>query len=182
MSIRALSNGRGAACAASLAMVVTAGSHGPLANGGYQDRDRVFYSGGIFSRASGKTLDVENRGMDDGVRVQQWDFANQPNQLWDVVDQGNGRYAILNKNSRKALDVANRDWSDGAKMQQWTFANTANQLWQLQKVDGGYYQIVSAMSGKCLDVDLDRIRENGANVQQWTCAAGQRQQQWRLGR
>jgi len=155
--------------------------YGRGGGGSYPPTGRVFYSGGIFSRASGKALDVQGASRSDQANVYTWDFVNQPNQLWDVIDQGGGRFAIMSQGSGKVLDVANRDASDGANVQQYRFSNGDNQLWRLERVGGGFYRIVSVSSRKCLDVDANRVRENGANVQQWTCN-GQTQQQWRLGR
>jgi hypothetical protein len=149
--------------------------------GSYPPTGRVFYSGGIFSRANGKALDVQGASRSDGANVYTWDFVSQPNQLWDVINQGGGRFAIIGQGSGKALDVANRDSADGANVQQYRFSNGDNQLWRIERAGGGYYRIVSVSSGKCLDVDANRLRENGANVQLWTCN-GQAQQQWRLGR
>lgn len=142
---------------------------------------RSIYSGGIFNRASGKSLDVENKSMDDGANVQQWDFANAPNQVWDVVHQGLGQYSIVNKGSGRALDVTDKSTEDGANVQQYRFAKGANQLWRLDEQSGGYYQIINVGSGKCLDVENTRIKENGANVQQWRCAAAPNQL-WRLAK
>ena len=142
---------------------------------------RVFFTGGIFNRASGKALDVEGRSTKDAANVQQWDFGGAPNQLWDIVDQGTGQFAILSRCSDKALDVTDRSAADGANIQQFRFGNGDNQRWRLQPVAGGYYLIVSVSSGKCLDVDLGRIKENGANVQQWSCG-GAANQQWQLRR
>lgn len=147
----------------------------------YPPTGRVFYSGGIVNRASGKGLDVQDRSTRDAANVQQWDFAGSPNQTWDVVDQGNGQFSIVSKGSGKALDVARHDASDGANVQQYSFHNGDNQLWRLERVGGGFYQIVSVSSGKCLDVDAGQINENGANVQQWNCS-GQPNQHWTLGR
>lgn len=147
----------------------------------YPPTGRVFYSGGIVNRASGKALDVQDRSTRDGANVQQWDFASVPNQLWDVVDQGNGHFSIVSQGSNKALDVQNNNAADGANIQQFRFANGDNQLWRLERVGGGFYQIISLSTGKCLDVDAGRINDNGANVQQWSCS-GAPNQQWKLGR
>ena len=155
---------------------------GSRARGGQPNQDKpVFYSGGIFNRASGKALDVEGRSTRDAANVQQWDFGSAPNQLWDIVDQGTGQYAILSRCSGKALDVTGRSAADGANIQQFSFGNGDNQRWRLQSVPGGYYLIVSVSSGKCLDVEGGRVLENGANVQQWSCG-GAANQQWQLRR
>lgn len=147
----------------------------------YPSTGRVFFSGGIVNRASGRGLDVQDRSSRDAANVQQWDFGRNPNQLWDVVDHGNGTFSILSQGSGKALDVANQSSADGANVQQYRFHNGDNQLWRLERVDGGFYQIVSLSSGRCLDVESIRLNENGANVQQWSCS-GAANQQWRLTR
>jgi len=149
--------------------------------GSYPDSGRVFFSGGIINRASGKGLDVENEGRNDGANIQQWDFGGKPNQTWDVIDLGRGEFSIVNQASGKALDVANRNAADGANVQQYRWHNGDNQRWRLQRGGGGFYQIVSVSSGRCLDVNSARISENGGNVQQWSCS-GQPNQLWRLGR
>jgi hypothetical protein len=160
------------------------GSSGGGSGGGnstYPSTGRVFYSGGIINRASGKGLDVENEGRNDGANVQQWDFGSKPNQTWDVVDLGRGEFSIVNQGSGKALDVARGDAPDGANVQQFRYHNGDNQRWRLERAGGGFYQIVSVSSGRCLDVNSAQLNENGANVQQWSCS-GAPNQQWKLGR
>jgi hypothetical protein len=142
---------------------------------------RSIYSGGIINRASGKALDVQNKSMDDGANIQQWDFGNGANQIWDVIHQGKDEYSIISKLSGRGLDVQDKSTEDGANIQQYRFANGANQRWRLQQQSGGYYQIVNVGSGKCLDVENTRVKENGANIQQWRCASAPNQQ-WRLGK
>jgi hypothetical protein len=157
------------------------GGPGSGGSSAYPPTGRVFFSGGIINRASGKGLDVEAESRASAANVQQWDFGAKPNQIWDIVDLGRGEFSIVNQGSGMALDVARRDGSDGANVQQFRWHNGDNQRWRLERVGGGFYQIVSVSSGRCLDVDAGRLRENGANVQQWSCS-GQPNQQWRLGR
>ena len=157
------------------------GGSGNSGGASYPPTGRVFYSGGITNRASGKGLDVQDRSTRDAANVQQWDFGGSPNQTWDVVDQGDGVFSIVSQGSGKALDVANHNAADGANIQQFRFHNGDNQLWRLERVGGGFYQVISVSSGKCLDVDAGQINENGANVQQWSCS-GQPNQQWKLER
>jgi hypothetical protein len=140
---------------------------------------RVFHSGGIVNRASGKALDVRDQSTHDGAAIQQWDFSRQSNQMWSIIEQGSGVYAIISLATGKSLDVTNHQATDGARIQQFAFAKVDNQLWKIQPTSDGYYQIVSLSSGKCLDVELGNINDNGANVQQWNCAS-QPNQQWRL--
>jgi hypothetical protein len=143
-----------------------------------QSSGKVFFSGGIVNRASGKALDVKDKSTEDGANIQQWEFAGALNQLWEVIDQGKGEYSIINRASGRGLDVADRSTADGANIQQYRFANAPNQRWRLEEA-GSYYRIVSVSSRKCLDVDAAHVAENGANVQQWSCG-GAANQQWRL--
>ncbi|MBK6797364.1 MAG: DUF3011 domain-containing protein [Acidobacteria bacterium] len=68
-------------------------------NNGYgnvnRPQGRVSYSGPIMNRRSDKALDVTERGMQDGANVQQWSYADQPNQNWDIIDLGNNEVAII---------------------------------------------------------------------------------------
>jgi hypothetical protein len=141
-----------------------------------QSNPRPMHSGGIINRASNKGLDVRDGSTADGAAIQQWDFAGSPNQVWDVVDRGRGRFSIINRGSGRALDVTERSTADGGAVQQYRFAGGDNQLWRLERV-GSFFQIVNVASGRCLDVDAARINENGATVQQWSCSR-QPNQQW----
>jgi hypothetical protein len=157
------------------------GGGGGGSGGGGRPDGRVTYSGAIINRNSGKGLDVENRGSGtrSGSNVQQWDYANQPNQKWDVIELGNGEFAILSQGSGMVLDVQGRSTANASNVEQLRWNGGANQRWRLEQSGGGYFRIVNAGSGKCLDV-ADQSRENGANVQLYDCH-GQGNQQWRLG-
>lgn len=76
---------------------------GDTGAGGYgadnRPNGRVSYSGPITNRHSEKALDVTERGMQDGANIQQWSYADQPNQNWDVIDLGNNEVAIISRHS-----------------------------------------------------------------------------------
>lgn len=128
---------------------------------------RVFHSGAIINRVGDKSLDVSDRGTANGVNVQVWSYANQPNQRWQVIDLGNRTYAIVNEHSGRVLDVSNQSYAEGANVQQWSWANQNNQRWRLQDVGGGFYQIINLQSGKCLSAGGNPY--DGANVRQNSC-------------
>jgi hypothetical protein len=140
----------------------------------------VVHRGSIINRRSGKGLDVADRSAAEGASIQQWDYSNQPNQTWQVIDLGNGEVVILADHSGKALSVQGGGTFNGANIVQREWRNNPLQRWRLQQVSGGFYRIVNVGSGKCLDV-TDQSRENGANLQQWDCA-NQQHQQFRLNR
>jgi hypothetical protein len=152
--------------------------------GGYGDASRpngrVSYSGPITSRHSEKALDVAAQSMQDGANIQQWSYANQANQDWDVVDLGGNEVAIISRQSGKALTAQNNRDNNGANIIQRTWNDNRQQRWRLEAVKDDYYQIVSADNGKCLDVS-DQSKQDGADIQLWSCAS-QPNQQWRLKR
>ena len=84
------------------------GNGGRDNNGGYgnatRPSGRVSYSGPIMNRHSDKALDVTEQGMQDGANIQQWSYADQPNQNWDVIDLGNNEVAQHDRRPRQQLE------------------------------------------------------------------------------
>ena len=141
---------------------------------------RVSYSGPIMNRHSDKALDVTEQGLQDGANIQQWSYADQPNQNWEVIDLGNNEVAILSRHSGRALTVQGGRDNNGANIIQRNWNDNPQQRWRLEQTGGDYYKIVSVDNGKCLDV-TEQGKQNGANVQLWDYA-NQSNQQWRFKR
>jgi hypothetical protein len=149
-------------------------------NGGNRPNGRVSYSGPILNRNSNKCLDVTERSMRDGAAIQQWGYADQDNQNWEVIDLGNREVAIISRQSGKALTVQGGRDDNGANIIQRSWNDSPQQRWRLEQVGGDYYRIVSVDSGKCLDV-TERGKQDGASIQLLDYA-NQTNQQWRLKR
>jgi hypothetical protein len=132
----------------------------------------------IVNRGSGKALDVHGESTADGAGVEQWDFWNGPNQLWQLVPVDSVYYRIVSLGSGKVLDVTGMSTGNGAGIEQWSYWAGSNQQWQLVPTDSGYYRIVSKNSGKVLDVN-GQSTSNGAAIQQWDFWGGFNQQ-WQL--
>jgi hypothetical protein len=147
---------------------------------GNRPNGRVSYSGPISNRHSDKALDVTERSNQDGANIQQWSYADQPNQNWDVIDLGNGEAAIISRQSGRALTVQGGRDNNGANIIQQRWSGSRQQRWRLESIGGDYYRIVSVDNGKCLDV-TQQGRQDGANIQLWNYA-NQANQQWRLRR
>jgi len=147
---------------------------------GNRPNGQVSYSGPIMNRHSNKALDVTERSNQDGANIQQWSYADQPNQNWDVIDLGNGEAAIISRQSGRALTVQGGRDNNGANIIQRTWNGAPQQRWRLEQTGGDYYRIVSVDNGKCLDV-TSQGRQDGANIQLWDYA-NQANQQWRLRR
>jgi len=146
----------------------------------YRPNGRVSYSGPIMNRHSNKALDVTERSNQDGANIQQWSYADQPNQNWDIIDLGRGEAAIISRQSGRALTVEGGRDNNGANVIQQGWRGSPQQRWRLEQTGGDYYRIVSVDNGKCLDV-TQQGKQDGANIQLWDYA-NQANQQWRLRR
>jgi len=135
---------------------------------------RVWASGGIISRNSGKGLDVEGRSTQDAAHVQQWEFGGGSNQTWDIVDIGGGQFAVVSQGSNKVLEVANSRGEDGTNIIQNHWNGGDDQRWRLEPAGNGFFEIINVHSGKCMDVEGKKT-ENGARIQQWSCGGGANQ-------
>ena len=142
-------------------------------SGGYSPDGRVFFSGGIVSRLSGKCLDVEGRSTRNAANIQQWSCSGGSNQTWDVIDLGRAQFSIISHGSNKALTVSGRG-VDGANVEQNRWNGGDNQRWRVERAGGGAYRIVSVSNNSCLDVEGAK-RADGANIQLWGCSGGANQ-------
>lgn len=155
------------------------GNHGGF-GAGSRPNGSVSYSGPIMNRHSNKALDVTERSNRDGADIQQWSYADQPNQNWDIIDLGKGESAIISRQSGRAITVQGGRDNNGANIIQQSWRGSAQQRWRIEQIGGDYYRIVSVDNGKCLDVTAEG-RQDGANIQLWDYA-NQGNQQWRLRR
>ena len=142
-------------------------------SGGYPPDGRIFFSGGIVSRLSGKCLDVEGRSTRNAANIQQWSCSGGSNQTWDVIDLGRGQFSIISHGSNKALTVSGRG-ADGVNVEQNRWNGGDNQRWRVERAGGGAYRIVSVSNNSCLDVEGAK-RDDGANIQLWGCSGGANQ-------
>jgi pectate lyase len=125
---------------------------------------------------SNKALDIQDRSTRAGG-VQQWAYAGQPDQRWNVVDLGRGQFAIVSIGSGQVLGVAGGDLRNGGHVEHSRWIGSGNQRWRLQK-KGAFTEVINVASGKCLDVE-DKNPRDGANIRQWDCS-GADNQSWRF--
>ena len=78
-------------------------------------------------------LDIQNQSGSDGAKAVQSSYADRDSQLWNLSDQGDGYYYIINKNSGKYLEVADNSIEDGASVGQWGPTGYDCQKWTLVK-------------------------------------------------
>ena len=155
------------------------GTRGGFGAGSRPD-GRTTYSGPIMNRHSNKALDVTERSNRDGAEIQQWSYADQPNQNWEIIDLGRGESAIVSRQSGRVITVQGGRDNNGANIIQQGWRGTPQQRWRLERSSGDYYRIVSVDNGKCLDV-TQAGKQDGADIQLWDCS-NQSNQQWKLHR
>jgi hypothetical protein len=80
--------------------------------------------------------DVANVSTADSALVQLWTYANGANQQWQPVQEANGSYHFVNRNSGKCLDVPGASTQDSQQLQQYACNGTTAQSFSLTPVGG----------------------------------------------
>jgi len=75
--------------------------------------------------------DVANVSTADSALVHLWAYGGGANQQWQPVDEGNGNYHLVSRNSGKCLDVPGASVNDGVQLQQYTCNGTAAQSFSI---------------------------------------------------
>lgn len=83
-----------------------------------------------------QVLDVTNVSTADRAPIQLWAYGNDGNQRWLPVEETDGAYHLVNRNSGKCLDVPAASTADGVQLQQYACNGTAAQSFRVNPVDG----------------------------------------------
>jgi len=81
--------------------------------------------------APAQVWDVANVSTADQALVQLWLYGGGANQQWQPVDEGNGNYHLVNRNSAKCLDVPSASVNDSVQLQQYTCNGSAAQSFSI---------------------------------------------------
>ena len=135
--------------------------------------------GPLFSRLSGKCLDIAGISTANGADATQWEYWGGQNQIFRIEWVEAGHYRLIAQHSNRVLDVEGVATGNGAQLHQWDWWGGDNQKFRLDPVGHGYYRLVAKHSGRCADV-AGVSTANGAKVVQWDWWGGNNQQ-WRLG-
>ena len=84
----------------------------------------------IQSTYSEKYLDIVLGSMDEGAYAHQW-YGLYPSEHWYVLENIDGYYKFVNKDSGLVLDVEGGGTAEGTKLRQWSDNGTAAQQFQL---------------------------------------------------
>ena len=85
----------------------------------------------LVNKASGKVLDVEVEGTENGTRAQIWDDVKGESQLWQVANVTATYKKLVNIRSGKVLDIADMSDEEGAPAQLWEDVDGVGQQWKL---------------------------------------------------
>jgi hypothetical protein len=83
-----------------------------------------------------QVLDVTGVSTADSALIQLWSYSNGLNQQWQPIEEADGAYRLVNRNSGKCLDVPAASTADGVQLQQYTCNGTAAQSFRINPVDG----------------------------------------------
>lgn len=128
----------------------------------------------LRAKHSGKCLDVDAWGTQNGALINQWDCHGGNNQRWRLLDGGNGYWMLQSVHSGKCLDVSEVSTAAGARVHQWDCVNGDNQKVNPANLGGNLYQFGFRHSGICMDV-AGISTANGAAIIQWYCTANDNQ-------
>lgn len=135
--------------------------------------------GPIFSRHSGKCIDIQGTATGNGADATQWEYWGGQNQIFRIEWVEAAHYRLIAQHSGRVLDVEGQSTANGALIHQWDWWGGNNQKFRLDPLGHGYYRLVARHTGKVADVQAASAN-NGAKIIQWDWWGGNNQQ-WRLG-
>ena len=127
--------------------------------------------------AGGKALDDPGHSTAAGTQLDTWTTNGGANQNWQLTQQSDGTYQLVNGESGLCADVNGGSTTAGAQIIQWTCTGGSNQHWTPAKQPDGTYTLTSAKSGLLLTT---ASTADGALVTQQS-ASGSALQHWALG-
>jgi hypothetical protein len=113
-------------------------------------KEDAWYS--IIACHSGKALEIQGAGKDNGLQLQQNEPTGADNQLFQFKQIQSGYFQITVKHSGKVLEVRDGSMKDHAVVQQNEFNGKDYQLFTVVKETGGNYRIIARHSGYGFDV------------------------------
>ena len=85
----------------------------------------------IVNRYSGKCIDLRNKKIGNGAKLNQWELDGSESQLWMIDQLPNGSVAIRSFFSKKSIDIIGSIIPSGNRLQIWDSCDTPNQSWYI---------------------------------------------------
>jgi Ricin-type beta-trefoil lectin domain len=86
----------------------------------------------IVSRASGRVMDVQGGGTQNGANIGQYNWTGGANQRWRLDQASRGFSRIISAGSSKCVDLDTKGSDDGANILQWECHGRPNQEWRFE--------------------------------------------------
>jgi alpha-L-arabinofuranosidase len=108
-----------------------------------------------------------------------FEFINQPDQFWHIVDVGGGYYHVVNNKSGRLLSLSGGQTSNGTRAMIFDNVNATDQAWAINAGPDGLYRFASQRrpSGILSIVNAATARESQAQI--WDDVAA-RDQTWQI--
>ena len=133
----------------------------------------------IVEAQSGNALGLTRTGTDPVVTVDP--YAGSRNQLWRLVDLGDGYSEIVNDGTGKALSTVDGHADDGAVVHLWDYLGSyPDQHWRVADAGGGTVTIANQGTGNRLLSTKDGQTATGTETQLWSPVGGRAGQTWKL--
>lgn len=98
---------------------------------------------------TGKYCGVEGINPNNGARLIQWDYADNPNHKFQISSSGDGYYLIKAIHSDRYLNVEGQNIEDGSAICQWDYVDQDNLKWSFHyNSQTQSYTIKNKQSGK----------------------------------
>lgn len=112
---------------------------------------------------SSYVVDVKSGSKSNSANVQLYKANNTGAQKWDMTENSDGSYTIVNSASGKALDVKSAGTANGTNVQQYTKNGSNAQKWNVVYNSDGTFRLVSKLKSD-LVLTVSGSAKNGANV------------------
>lgn len=149
----------------------TQSSTAPISSGTYIIRSLI---------NSNQVVDIAGSSKSNGAKADMWKYHGGGNQKYNIYQNSDGTYTIVNCASGKALDANNGSSATGTKIIQYAKTNTVNQRWNIEYAGDGGFKLISAMdSSKVIafgssatnGAQLALAKDSGAKEQHFTFEA-----------
>ncbi|GAA0589481.1 RICIN domain-containing protein [Streptomyces crystallinus] len=124
---------------------------------------------------SGKALDDPDWSKATGVRLVTWSLTGGANQTWNLTQQSDGSYTLVNAHSGLCADDEGGGTAPGTAVIQWTCTGGANQHWRVTRLTSGAYTLTNVHSGLLLTTSsasdgglVTQQADARTALQQWT--------------
>lgn len=89
----------------------------------------------IISAETGKVLDVETAGDENGLSIHTYEDVSGKNQRWALLEQNGGYLLHPCHSTNRVLDLNGNNTNDGSKIQIWDKNNSSAQIFAIYKGD-----------------------------------------------